>query len=77
VLAGVTPGQVNKWCRGRAAVPVWAGVIAVVLRDRSPEARTIDLEETHQALAATRTRSLDAGANATSQPEARTLNRQG
>ena len=52
VLAGVTPGEVNKWCRGRAAVPVWAGVIAVVLQDRSPEARTIDLEETHQALAA-------------------------
>jgi transcriptional regulator with XRE-family HTH domain len=51
-LAGVTPRQVNNWCRGRAVVPVWAGVIAVVLQDRSPEALTIDLEETHQALAA-------------------------
>ena len=50
-LAGVTPRQVNNWCRGRAAVPVWAGVIAVVLQDRSPEALTIDLEETLQSLA--------------------------
>ena len=41
-LAGVTPRQVNNRCRGRAAVPVWAGVIAVVLQDRSPEALTID-----------------------------------
>ena len=51
-LAGVTPRQVNKWCRGRAAVPAWAAVIAVVLHDRSPEALTIDLEEALQALAA-------------------------
>jgi hypothetical protein len=43
---------VNNWCRGRAAVPVWAGIIAVVLQDRSPDALTIDLEETRQALAA-------------------------
>jgi hypothetical protein len=42
---------VNKWCRGRAAVPAWAAVIAVVLQDRSPEALTIDLEETLQSLA--------------------------
>jgi transcriptional regulator with XRE-family HTH domain len=51
-LAGVTPRQVNNWCRGRAAVPAWAAVIAVVLQDRSPEALTIDLEEALQALAA-------------------------
>ena len=50
-LAGVTPRQVNKWCRGRTAVPAWAAVIAVVLQDRSPEALTIDLEETLQSLA--------------------------
>lgn len=30
-LAGITPRQVNKWCRGRAAVLVWAGLIAVIL----------------------------------------------
>jgi hypothetical protein len=48
-LAGVTPRQVNNWCRDRAAVPVWAGIIAVVLQDRSPDALTIDLEETRQA----------------------------
>ena len=23
-LIGVTPRQVNNWCRGRATVPVWA-----------------------------------------------------
>jgi DNA-binding transcriptional regulator YiaG len=51
-LAGVTPRQVNNWCRGRAAVPVWACVIAAVLQDRSPEALTLDLEEAHQACAA-------------------------
>jgi hypothetical protein len=51
-LTGVTPRQVNKWCRGRAAVPVWAGVIAVVLQDRSLEALTLDIEETLQAPAA-------------------------
>ena len=33
-------------------LPAWAAVIAVVLQDRSPEALTIDLEETRQALAA-------------------------
>jgi hypothetical protein len=51
-LAGVTPRQVNNRCRGRAGVPVWAGIIAVVLQDRSPDALTIDLEETRQPLAA-------------------------
>ena len=50
-LTGVTPRQVNNWCRGRAAVPVWAGVIAVVLQDRSPEALTLNLEEALQAFA--------------------------
>jgi DNA-binding transcriptional regulator YdaS (Cro superfamily) len=44
-LTGITPRQVNKWCRGQAAVPVWAGLIAVMLLDRSPEALAIDLEE--------------------------------
>jgi len=51
-LAGVTPRQVNNWCRGRATVPVWAAIIARVLQDRSPEALTIDLEEACQALPA-------------------------
>jgi len=47
-LAGVTPRQVNKWCRGHAAVPVWAGLIAVIVQERSPEALAIDLEEASQ-----------------------------
>ena len=50
-LTGVTPRQVNNWCRGRAAVPVWAGVLAVRLQDRSPEALTLNLEEALQAFA--------------------------
>ena len=45
-LAGLTPRQVNNWARGRAAVPIWAGILAVVLQDHSPEALTIMLEET-------------------------------
>lgn len=51
-LAGVTPRQVNNWCRGRTAVPVWAALIARVLQDRSAEALTIDLEEACLALTA-------------------------
>ena len=45
---GITPRQVNKWCRGQAAVPVWAGLIAVTLLERSPEALALDLEEASQ-----------------------------
>jgi transcriptional regulator with XRE-family HTH domain len=52
-LAGLTPRQVNNWARGRAAVPVWAGLIAVVLQDHSPEALTIMLEEAAAAGAMT------------------------
>ena len=40
-LAGVTARQVNNWCRGRAAVPRWAALIAVVLTEHSPEALTV------------------------------------
>ena len=63
-LAGVTPRQVNNWCRGRASVPTWAAIIAVVLRDRSPEALTIDLEEARQGLAAPQDRSQSGPARA-------------
>ena len=51
-LVGITPRQVNNWCRGRAAVPVWAAIIAIVLQHRSAEALTIDLEEARLALTA-------------------------
>ena len=44
-LAGVTARQVNKWCRGRAAVPQWAALLAIALQERSPEALVIALEE--------------------------------
>jgi len=44
-LAGVTPRQVNNWCRARAAVPTWAAALAIVLQETSPEAIGILLEE--------------------------------
>ncbi|GLR65425.1 hypothetical protein GCM10010909_01030 [Acidocella aquatica] len=44
-LAGVTARQVNNWCRGRAAVPRWAALLALALRELSAEALTIMLEE--------------------------------
>ena len=44
-LAGLTARQVNDWARGRALVPQWAALLAATLRDFSPEALTISLEE--------------------------------
>jgi transcriptional regulator with XRE-family HTH domain len=44
-LAGVSARQVNKWCRGRAALPRWAALLAIALREVSVEALTIMLEE--------------------------------
>jgi len=44
-LAGVSARQVNKWCRGSAALPRWAGLLAIALRELSAEALTIMLEE--------------------------------
>jgi transcriptional regulator with XRE-family HTH domain len=44
-LAGVSPRQVNKWCRDRAKVPLWATLLAVVLQDQSVEALTTTAEE--------------------------------
>jgi len=44
-LTGLTPRQVNNWCRGRAAVPPWAAALAVVLDEHSPDAITMRLEE--------------------------------
>jgi transcriptional regulator with XRE-family HTH domain len=52
-LAGLTPRQVNNWARGRAAVPVRAGLLAVVPQNHSPEALTIMLEETAAASSVT------------------------
>lgn len=42
---GVTPRQVNNWCRGRVAVPVRATIITIVLQHHSAEALITDLEE--------------------------------
>jgi len=44
-LSGVSARQVNKWCRGRAAVPRWAVMLAIALRELSTEAMVIMLEE--------------------------------
>jgi len=40
-LTGVSPRQVNKWCRGRAAVPRWAAILALALRELSAETLAI------------------------------------
>jgi hypothetical protein len=45
-ISGYPPRQVNNWCRGRAAPPLWAIALAAVLQDTSPEAIQILLEET-------------------------------
>lgn len=45
-LTGITARQVNNWARGRAAVPRWAALLAVVLAEHSPEALMVRLEET-------------------------------
>jgi hypothetical protein len=45
-LTGLTPRQVNKWCRGRAAVPPWAATLAVILDQMSPDAIAMMLDET-------------------------------
>jgi transcriptional regulator with XRE-family HTH domain len=34
-LSGVSARQVNKWCRGRTALPRWAGLLAIALRELS------------------------------------------
>lgn len=44
-LAGLTPRQVNNWCRGRAAVPPWATTLAVLLEEHSPDAIAMLVEE--------------------------------
>jgi transcriptional regulator with XRE-family HTH domain len=44
-LAGVTARQVNNWCRNRAAVPRWAGALALLLAEITPEELEIRLEE--------------------------------
>ncbi len=36
-LAGVTARQVNNWAKGRAALPKWVALIAVMMEDYTPE----------------------------------------
>ena len=45
-LTGVTARQVNNWARGRAAVPPWAALLAVVLEHSTPEMLRIAADET-------------------------------
>ncbi len=42
----VTARQVNNWTRGRAAVPRWAALLAVVLEDATAEALLLMLGDT-------------------------------
>jgi transcriptional regulator with XRE-family HTH domain len=44
-LSGVTARQVNNWCRDRAAVPRWATMLALALRELSVEGLTILYDE--------------------------------
>jgi len=44
-LTGISTRQVNNWCRGRADVPAWAILLAIVLQEHSPEALAIMAEE--------------------------------
>lgn len=44
-LIGVTARQVNAWCRGHAATPRWALILAAVIQQHSPDALAIRLEE--------------------------------
>jgi transcriptional regulator with XRE-family HTH domain len=44
-LSGLTPRQVNNWCRGRAALPPWAAVLAAILEERSPDALEMTVDE--------------------------------
>ncbi len=44
-LAGLTARQVNNWARGRAIVPQWAVLLAVVLQKATPEMLLITAEE--------------------------------
>lgn len=46
-LTGVTTRQVNKWARGRAAVPQWAALMAVALIEQSADALICSLAATH------------------------------
>jgi transcriptional regulator with XRE-family HTH domain len=44
-LTGLTPRQVNNWCRGRAAVPPWAAILAAILDERSTDALEMTVDE--------------------------------
>jgi len=50
-LSGVSARQVNKWCRGHAALPRWATLLAIALRELSADALMIMFEELPRASA--------------------------
>jgi hypothetical protein len=43
--ARFSPGQINNGCRGRAAVPPWAAVLAAILDERAPDALEMVVED--------------------------------
>src|ERR1700712_1473033 len=45
-LSGVSARQINNWARGRAAVPAWAGLLAVALEELSPDRLALMAEDT-------------------------------
>jgi hypothetical protein len=44
-LGGFSPRQVNNGCRGRAAVPPWAPILAAILEERAPDALEMTVDE--------------------------------
>ena len=44
-LVGITPRQVNNWCRGRGAVPRWAALLALAIEDVTAEELALRLDE--------------------------------
>jgi transcriptional regulator with XRE-family HTH domain len=52
-LSGVSARQVNKWCRGQAALPRWAALLAIALRELTAEALIIMFEELLRARGST------------------------
>jgi transcriptional regulator with XRE-family HTH domain len=44
-MSGYTTRQVNNWCRGRAAVPLWAVALAALLDEHSPDAIEMMIDE--------------------------------
>jgi hypothetical protein len=48
-VTGYSTHQVNNWCHGRAAMPPWTAVLAILMQDASPQAIQILFKEVQLA----------------------------